>query len=392
MHVEGFLHNLLSEAIHNSRLKSLSAAVKAAVHIKELTLTSLGRALDLPIQERSAIQKINRLLSNQKLRSDVIIISQIISANIIGSKKRPHIIVDWTKYPNSKDAVIRAAVEICGRAMTIYEERHGEDTTGKPGILKRFLMNLKVVLPESCKPIIVTDAGFHNPWFKMIIGLGWDYIGRIRGKKRYRELESNKYISCTNLYINATKQPKYLGEKILTEQNQLKTHFYLIKLPPKNRKAHFGKGKWSSEKDSRKYARAHREPWLLVSSLNKWNCEKKIVSIYKRRMGIEEAFRDLKSTQYGFGLEMSKTKRKVRRDIILLIMMLVNYIATIVGVAGEKMKLQYQFQSNSIKHRRILSIFYLGCRLIKKKIQISRQQMMESIALIQSHVVYDEYF
>ncbi len=39
---------------------------------------------------------------------------------------------------------------------------------------------LKTMLPQSCTPIVITDAGFRIPWFQLIVSLGWDYIGRVR--------------------------------------------------------------------------------------------------------------------------------------------------------------------------------------------------------------------
>lgn len=383
MHVKGFLHKLLSNTIHNGRLKTLSFAVEAAIHTKELSLTKLGRSINLPIQERSGIQKVNRLLGNTKLKDDYLTITKMISTRVVGNKKHPIIIIDWTKYPNSNDAVIRAAVGVAGRAVTLYEERHNEKSIGKRSIQKQFLLNLHKILPINCQPIIVTDAGFHNPWFKQVLDLGWNYIGRVRGKKSYRSTKTGKFIQCKELYRQATKEVKELGQMTLTEKNRLETNFYLIKFPSKRRKAFFTKGKWKSEKDSRDYARSHREPWLLASSLSKRNSGKKVISIYKWRMRIEEAFRDLKSARYGFGLKQVKTLRKIRRDTILLIAMLASLVVTLVGIAGEEMNLHYQFQSNSIKNRRVLSVFYLGCQLIRKKAKIPILSIWKSFALLE---------
>lgn len=389
MHVKGFLHKFLSPVIHKRRLNALSDVVNAAIISKQLTLTALGRAVDLPIQERSSIQKVNRILGNKNLLKDYLAISKTIAGLIIGYKKYPIIIVDWTKYPNSSDAVIRAAVEIEGRAMTLHEERHREKSIGKRGVQTKFLRHLKKILPDGCQPIIVTDAGFHNPWFKQILKMGWDYIGRVRGKKMYRATAHDKFKPSSELYKQATKTGKCLGKMTLTKGNPLETNFYLVKHKAKRRKAHVCRGKWRSDKDSRDYARSHREPWLLVSSLSGRYACKKIISIYKRRMGIEEAFRDLKSSQYGFSLNEGRTKKNGRRDILLLIAMLASFIAMLVGMVGEKMKLQYQFQSNSIKHRRVLSIFYLGCQLIRKRIKMPLSSIRETLASLPIRVVYD---
>lgn len=359
MHAKGFLHKLLTPVIHKTRVKVLSEVVITATTTKKLTLTALGRAIDLPIQERSGIQKVNRLLGNESLLNDYVHIVIATANLLIGNKKHPKIIVDWTKYPNSEDAVIRAALTMEGRALTLYEERHAIKKMGNRKVQKSFLKALKRILPIDCKPIIVTDAGFHNDWFKEVLKIGWDYVGRVRGMRKYRKLDSKKFIPCSNLFKQATRKVKNLGKMILTKNNPTENYFYLVKGKLKGRKALTKQGKVRRDKDSIAYSRAHREPWLLVSSLNGRNAAKKVERIYSCRMTIEEAFRDLKSSRYGLGLDDSKTKIKKRRDILLLIAMLASLIAWIIGLAGEKMNLQYQFQSNSIKNRRVISLFEL---------------------------------
>ncbi len=54
--------------------------------------------------------------------------------------------------------------------------------------------------------------------------------------------------------------------------------------------------------------------------------------------------------------------------ILLLIAQIAAFIAYFTGMVAESNNMQYQFQANSIKHRRVLSLFYLGKRIIKKKL------------------------
>ena len=388
MHAKGFLHKLLSPAIHLGRVKALTEVVLAAIYAKELVLTKLGRAIDSGIQERSGIQKVNRLLGNRHLLGEQAIIYQSIGTLLIGNKKHPEIIVDWSKYPNSEDAILRAALAVEGRALTLYEERHPVKKMGNRKIQKNFLIALKGILPANCEAMIVTDAGFHNDWFREVLKLGWDYIGRIRGMKKYRLPEEEAFHACKKLFKLATYTAKCLGEMILTKNNPMLGYVYVVKGKLKGKKALTKQGKVRRDKDSKAYSRAHREPWLLVSSLTGRNAAKKVERIYSRRMTIEEAFRDLKSSRYGLGLDEGKTKVKKRRDILLLIAMLASLIAWITGLAGEKMKLQYQFQSNSIKHRRVISLFYLGCQLIRKKVIISISLVWDVIASIKKETIY----
>lgn len=64
MHVEKFLHKLLAGVIYKSRIKLLVPVVAAIINLKQFKLTALGRGLNLPIQERSGIRKVDRLLAN----------------------------------------------------------------------------------------------------------------------------------------------------------------------------------------------------------------------------------------------------------------------------------------------------------------------------------------
>lgn len=388
MHAKGFLHKLLTPVIHKARVKALTEVVLSAIYTKELVLTKLGRAIDSGIQERSGIQKVNRLLGNSHLLNEQKIIYHVIGGLLIGNKKHPEIIVDWSKYPNSEDAILRAALAVEGRAITLYEERHPVKKMGNGKVHKNFLIVLKKILPANCEAIIVTDAGFHNDWFRDVLKSGWDYIGRIRGMKKYRLPDEKAFHACKKLFKLSTNKVKCLGEMILTKNNSMLSHMYLVKGKLKGRKALTRQGKIKRDKDSKAYSRAHREPWLLASSLTGRNAAKKVKRIYSRRMTIEEAFRDLKSSRYGLGLDESRTRIKKRRDILLLIAMLASLIAWVTGLAGEKMKLQYQFQSNSIKTRRVISLFYLGCQLIRKKIPIPLSSIWDGIASFSEGAIY----
>src|SRR3990167_3564777 len=98
MHVKGFLHKLLSSVtIHQKRLATLSLSVEAVIKSKKLSLTALARSISLPIKERSAIKKVDRLIGNEKLHAERIAIYKACINQILGNKKRPAIIVDCSQ-------------------------------------------------------------------------------------------------------------------------------------------------------------------------------------------------------------------------------------------------------------------------------------------------------
>lgn len=365
MQVAAILSKHLSKVMHKTRLLTLSLLVESLFHAKFFSLTGLGRALKTETQERSAIRRVDRFFGNKRLQQDRLAIYRVICRLMVGSSQRPIVIVDWSTIPNKKDNVLRAALVTSGRALTLYEEVHPEKKYTNSKVHIRFLIKLKSMLDNDVKPIIISDAGFGTPWFKAVQDLGWDYVGRIRGNKYYRLQNSVTWAPITSLHKAATATPTLVGEIELCKEHGFKTTLYRYKGKALGRKNKTKRGNVKQNGQSKKHAKANKEPWLLVSSfLINSKTAKKVVEIYSLRMQIEEGFRDLKSTKYGFGFEHANTRHIYRLNVFFLIAMLAAFLAWVIGWLAEKVNLQAQYQANSTKIKRILSLFYLGYRII----------------------------
>lgn len=348
--------------------------VDGVIHGKELKLTSLGRHLKINGKECSAINRVDRFLGNSFYQSQSLEIYRVITRKALGSMVTPLMIVDWSSIPGShltssgEHCLLRASLTAQGRSITLYEEVHPKSKEGNTKVHREFLGRLKSLLPVDCKPCILTDAGFKNPWFKAVLGLGWDYIGRLNGSVHYDDGTGFKPLS--ELFRQATSKPQEIGSVVVAKTNPLTTKIYLYKKPAKGRK-HRGKtGKILTNKQSRKNAKSNREPWILTSSLTGNQIEQHIIKYYKLRMTIEESFRDTKSQYYGLSLNENVTLNVKRYIVWLMLAALVAFIAWIVGYTAEKLKLHLDFQANTYRHRRVLSFFFLGCQVIRKKIDI----------------------
>lgn len=378
MHVTRILHELLASTIHKTRIKSLTPVIAAIILSKKLRLTQLGRSLNTPGKERSAIRRVDRLLANTFYQQHSIEFYKAMTSQVIANLGRPIILVDWTGIPNSRQtaksgehSALRASLIAEGRSITLYEEVHSKKKENNAQVHQAFLETLKSMLPSVCRPYIVTDAGFKNPWFRAVLDLGWDYIGRVRGTVHYDEGDGFK--SIKSLFEITSQTPKSCGEFKLSKDKPLKTNFYIYKHKLVGRHNLTKGGKRNRHKDSENHARGYREPWILVSSLKGFSAVKRVIKIYKFRMTIEGSFRDQKSTQFGFSMNENVTLMAERYTVWLLVATLASFIAWIVGYAAEQEKLHYDFQANTYRHRRVLSFFYLGCQIIRKKIELEIQ-------------------
>jgi|TARA_R110000868_G_scaffold8038_1_gene41641 hypothetical protein len=217
---------------------------------------------------------------------------------LIAQGSRPVISVDWSDMDNRKQHfLLRASLATQGRSLTLYEEIHPLSTKEKPQTHSQFMTQLKTMLPERCQPIIVTDAGFRNPWFRLIESLGRDFVGRVRNRTYCKRKSSDTWHPLKSLYSKSSRKSKDFGVFQLGMQNNnvFETRLIVFKRKPKGRKDKTATSENSrNSKKSRACAEREKEPWLLATSLTRAkNLSKRVVKIYATRMQIEESFRDL---------------------------------------------------------------------------------------------------
>ncbi|HHF7365939.1 TPA: IS4 family transposase [Legionella bozemanae] len=369
MPVSVILNTLLQDSIHLGRINSLTPLIESIICTKKTRLTVVGRALSgkLGTQERSCIRRVDRCLANTYYQNHSKDIYTSLSHWLLEHYPNPIIIIDWSCAPNSSQrfeqgsfCILRATLASIGRGITLYEELHEKQYENNPKIHHQFLEHLKKVIPSQCKPVIVTDAGFKNPWFKAVASLGWDYVGRIRGLTSLHD--GTNYLPVKQWFERIKNKAEYLGELFVAKTNPMKTHCYSYKYPLKGRKKY---GRIKHDNVAIKASQGYREPWILVSSLTKQDNPGMIIQIYKHRMTIEENFRDTKSPRFGFGLKENVCLSPERFSVWLMLVALATLIAFYVGQWIERIGLHRQCQANSYKHKRVLSFVFIGCQAIK---------------------------
>jgi hypothetical protein len=367
-------------------LKTLYSTIEALTRCRKLTITALGRSLNRNCYIKHKIKAVDRLFGNFTLQVNVIDFYKVISNTIIGSNKNPIIIIDWSGLTSCGNFhFIRAAIPLGGRALPILEMPFDLNQYTNPKSHTLFLKRLKAILPKDCKPILVTDAGFRNPWFKLVSSLGWDYIGRIRQNTYCRIVNTENWIHVKELYQLATRTAQYLGKYQLAKSNKLNTEMYLYKDKAKNRIKMTLAGKKIRCSASLKHQKRESEPLLIVTSLPaKCYNPNQIVKLYQKRMQIEEGFRDLKSEKSGFSLRQNRSMSVGRLSIALLIGAIGMLILWVIGIVAKEREIHYHYQANTTKHRNVLSLFIIGWQFIEEaKSTLTPQELKNSLKHLQ---------
>ena len=345
---------------HQVREHALVRVVDALLSGGRLALTHLGRHRAGRAFVKHHIKAVDRLLGNRHLHRERDGVYGALARTILGGVARPVILVDWADSALAhKLFILKAAVPVKGRAISIYEEVHPIRCYNNARTHRRFLHRLQCILPEGCRPIVVTDAGFRGPWFRDVEALGWDWVGRIRNRIKYLRPETGRWCFIHSLYRQATARVRHIGLRCLSRRHRYWARLYLV------RAFRCRAGRPRKRRTPRaKYRPMHHTPWLLATSLpHHRGAGTRIKRIYAQRMQIEETIRDLKSHRFGFALRYARTKRPERLEALLLVAALASFILWLLGLTAAERQWTRHFQANTERRRPVLSTVFLGQEL-----------------------------
>jgi len=363
----GTLLSNTCSTIHKVRQQALLIAVEAGVRHRRVSVTGLGRSLKSlsKTQTKHDIKRMDRLVGNNHLHRERIEIYMSYARQLIGDQRHPLLLVDWSAVAGRENfQVLRAAIPMGGRSLTIYEKTYPESELGHPKAHEELLRALNEILPSDCQPILVTDAGFQAPWFRAVEAMGWYWLGRVLGRVNL-SLDGANWSPCQMFFSNATNKAKALGEIQFGKSSRLPCQGTLYKEPKKGRQKRKRRGGKSNCAMSKKNRKKAKEPWLLISHLPEHLKEPNdAVRLYKTRMQIEEGFRDTKNHQFGVGLSMARSTTAQRYDNLFLIAALTLFVLWCIGKVAYQQGYHRLLQANTVTTKAVLSHIYIAIQII----------------------------
>lgn len=367
--------------------RTVVEAAQTLCRCRHLSIAALGRCLSSTAQVKHAIKRMDRLFGNRQLHERRESYYRTMAHLLIGAQPQPVILVDWSGLTRCGEFhFLRASVAVGGRALVVWESTYREKDYASAKAHREFVETLKRVLPQTCRPIVVTDAGFRNPWFKLIAKQGWHFVGRARHATHCQQAGHDEWLCSNDYYAKARRSACHLFAGLLAKANPLHGHFYLYKDKPKNRKRKNLRGKAIRSSVSLKHAKGAREPWLLFSSLPPEQITPKaLVAMYATRMQIEEAFRDLKNTRNGFSLRHCRSFSIERLNVALLLGAIAMLALWLLGLIAKQQSNHYSFQANTIRDRAVLSTFTIGWQCLMRQHAFTFEQFHLALASLKTH-------
>lgn len=368
MHTQTIIARLLSPCLahlHAKRAKALLGVIEALLCGGCASLSAIALHLSRPCAFKHRLKCIDRLLGNTALHRCRADLYRALAQQWLQDIPHLLLVVDWSDItPDQRWHLLRASVVVKGRSVTLYEEVHPQTRLGHPQVHRAFVRQLRWLMPVGCQVTVMTDAGFHSPWFQLIERQGWAWIGRVRGINRVRVGENGDWMPVRTYYKRASRQALDLGTGAYARSNPVAARLILARRPPQGRHNLTRRGHRRASRASANPARAAREPWLLATSLNLRHLSAQtLINLYAQRMRIEQSFRDTKNVRVGCGLSSTRSRSAPRLEMLLLLVHLACFVQRLIGEQARQQQLELHFTATR-RQRPEISVLTLGRRIL----------------------------
>lgn len=363
--VARFVEQALS-AIHGGRRRVLAVVVWAAMSGSALSLTQLARGVARRGgTTKCALKRVDRLIGHARVEQEVEVVAEALLARLCTWLSPLVIAVDWSATsPGGSFVELRAAVVWLGmgRGVTVFQRVYPMAKQASGAAEAALLQDLARWIPAGQRVIVISDAGFHTPWFKVVQELGWSWIGRVRG--------GNQVCIAEGIWQDAvvwgraaTARADRLKRARLTRVASLACGLVRVRRRAKGRVPYRRPGHGPTRKAGAEARASAREGWVLAHSTDLQDMKPEdIVALYGRRMQIEENFRDAKSLQFGMGAEVGRSRSALRLQALLLIATVASYLLWHLGQLAEAEGLHRRYKATT-RAARELSVIAVALQL-----------------------------
>ena len=300
--VERFIKPIFSHlGVH--QLRNLILVVYGIIHCRSLECAEIARHVFTKTSHHHTKKRIHKFLDNERVDWELLMrcwCKFVVVILLYGLRTYLPVIVDITwvngeKYLVAAIPFLFRSIPIAFRRFTDEEIRSG---TSQNLIENAFFEWLRDTL-ERYRVVIIADRGFRRAsLIKLLRELGLDYVIRVAGNVWASTSKNarDKYCGIIGEIRLRAGERRYMRNVLYHKTLQVPTHLVL--------------GRLEAEKGKK------IEPWYIATSLSNLD---KAYRLYRKRMWIEEMFRDFKSRFHWCKYKVETEERRERLTFCLMI-------------------------------------------------------------------------
>lgn len=263
---------------HKAQVENLILMVVGMVYAQSVNLPKVATKMPLKIQIEGRVQRLERLLANNKFEPLEVMkpVAIRVLKQVSRRSRKVRLVMDRSMI-NDTINVLHVAVVFHGRALPLGWVEVPHEGMSDLALQQELLRWVAGCLPKRVSVSLVADREFHSIWLATWIAtsLKWSFGLRIKGNTKI-EIDG-QMVDASTLAIKGActwhESVKVTTDKAAT----YRVNFFT---------------EWVVTED---------EPWLIITNFSH---PSKVEPAYCRRFGIEEMFSDLKSR----GLNLEDTR------------------------------------------------------------------------------------
>jgi hypothetical protein len=331
-----FVNTLFTGTLHGHSRKTLIMLTQALIEVRRAVLSELAREIPLCIHFKYRLRRIWRFLAKTTFDYQTPCQALVVwTLTALKDREYLEIILDWTQI--RQDHVLVFSIPYHKRSIPLFWLIVSPDDYSPNKLEQEAIINFLSAVPQNLrdKLVFVGDRGFAKVEFLQFLDdLEVKFAIRVCGKVW---IKTNRYQGLVKNISFSSNKIKWLFNVKYHKREQMVLNLLL------------------------KYDRD--DSWYLASNIDDAD---EILMIYRRRMTIEEGFRDIKDGLLFNRLRLSRVDKVAK---MLLVGVIAYLFAMIIGSQVERYPEIIQYVSIlSKRKKKLLSIFRIGLTILRKYI------------------------
>ena len=341
-----------------SQAKTLAVLVASAMRVERISMANIGRAMLGTVKHQ--IKRCWRFCANDRIETADAM--RGVLRRVLKKRKKTLVVsFDWTDIKGFQTLVASAVFK--GRSIPLCwasTSQHVYDGhRSRNAFEESLLLVLRSMIPSQVKLIILADRGFGRTELARFCQThGFGYVIRI---------QPNVHVRCASYKGKLLDYPVYKGICKLLRSVAYRSHHQVTQNIVI---------RWV-----RDLPKKRDECWFLMTDLTAGPAQ--ISHLYRRRMTIEELFRDQKNKRNGWSLRDTKITRPERIDRLLLILAIAYLLLCGIGLIALRTGRPGDWASST---RNECSVFTIG-RIMLHRLQIKTGEALAAIIAATEQVI-----
>jgi len=344
--VRTFIEHSLVDVMDARMRNTTSFIVAGIVEAHSVNLASIAREMPGETSDKHKIKRVDRFMGNGAV--DVAGISRALLRNYgFQPGMRVLLSLDWTTI--GKYEALTTSVVTGGRALPFHWTVIDKKKT-RMAVAERFhVEELASLLPEGVDFTCLFDAGFDSVDFiSHLQSENLRFVVRCATGVCIRPEGEKDWIKISEFEWQRGRAYDW-GTSALTKEHEFQVRIVGVHDPNQ------------------------KKPWLLLTNLP--DDARTVITFYGHRFETEETYKDFKDIRDGLQLKGQRLKSPDRLARLIAVETIAYWVMVMAGLYGEELGLHRPMQANTIRHRRVLAVWRVGRRLLRRG-RIQRQNLL----------------